>query len=46
MSLLIDDKLIVSMHYKLTDASGEVLDSSVGPQYLPGKSQGGSRVHS
>jgi FKBP-type peptidyl-prolyl cis-trans isomerase SlyD len=28
MSLLIGDKLVVSMHYKLTDAGGEVLDSS------------------
>jgi len=28
MTLLIGDNSVVSMHYKLTDASGEVLDSS------------------
>ncbi len=30
MSLLIDDKLVVSMHYTLTDDDGNVLDSSEG----------------
>ena len=30
MSLLIGDKLVVSMHYKLTDDDGNVLDSSEG----------------
>lgn len=30
MSLLIGDKLVVSMHYKLTDDEGNVLDSSEG----------------
>ena len=34
MSLLIGDKLVVSMHYKLTDASGTVLDSSEGNEPL------------
>ncbi|MEJ2533086.1 MAG: peptidylprolyl isomerase [Halioglobus sp.] len=34
MSLLIDDKRVVSMHYKLTDASGNVLDSSEGAEPL------------
>jgi FKBP-type peptidyl-prolyl cis-trans isomerase SlyD len=34
MSLLIGDNLVVSMHYRLTDASGEVLDSSVGSDPL------------
>lgn len=34
MSLLIGDNLIVSMHYSLTDASGEVLDSSEGSDPL------------
>jgi FKBP-type peptidyl-prolyl cis-trans isomerase SlyD len=30
MSLLIDDRRVVSMHYKLTDNDGNVLDSSEG----------------
>tara|TARA_R110001599_G_C12277354_1_gene663169 strand:- start:6644 stop:7114 length:471 start_codon:yes stop_codon:yes gene_type:complete len=34
MSLVIDDKLVVSMHYKLTNANGEVLDSSDGGEPL------------
>jgi FKBP-type peptidyl-prolyl cis-trans isomerase SlyD len=34
MSLLIGDNLVVSMHYRLTDASGEVLDSSEGSDPL------------
>lgn len=39
MSLLIDDKLVVSMHYKLTDDDGNVMDSSEGSEpmvYLHG----------
>lgn len=34
MSLLINDNLIVSMHYKLTDDDGKVLDSSEGSEPL------------
>lgn len=34
MTLLIGDKLVVSMHYKLTNSSGEVLDSSEGGEPL------------
>jgi len=34
MSLLIDDNLIVSMHYKLTDDDENVLDSSDGSEPL------------
>ncbi len=34
MSLLIGDKLVVSMHYKLTDDEGTVLDSSEGAEPL------------
>jgi FKBP-type peptidyl-prolyl cis-trans isomerase SlyD len=34
MSLLIGDKLVVSMHYKLTDDDGNVLDSSEGAEPL------------
>tara|TARA_R110001592_G_scaffold337300_1_gene623552 strand:+ start:157561 stop:158031 length:471 start_codon:yes stop_codon:yes gene_type:complete len=34
MSLVIDDKHVVSMHYKLTNANGEVLDSSDGGEPL------------
>ena len=34
MSLLIGDKLVVSMHYKLTDDEGTVLDSSEGSEPL------------
>jgi len=34
MSLLIGDNLIVSMHYKLTDDEGNVLDSSEGTEPL------------
>ena len=34
MSLSIEDKRVVSMHYKLTDASGNVLDSSEGAEPL------------
>jgi len=34
MSLLIGDNLIVSMHYKLTDDDGEILDSSEGSEPL------------
>jgi len=34
MSLLIGDKLVVSMHYKLTDAEGTVIDSSEGSDPL------------
>jgi len=34
MSLLIDDNLVVSMHYKLTDDDGNVLDSSEGSEPL------------
>ena len=34
MSLLIGDKLIVTIHYKLTDNSGEVIDSSEGAEPL------------
>ena len=34
MSLLIGDKLVVSMHYKLTDDAGTVLDSSEGNEPL------------
>ena len=34
MTLLIGDNSVVSMHYKLTDASGEVLDSSDGGEPL------------
>ena len=34
MSLLIGDKLVVSMHYKLTDDDGNVLDSSEGSEPL------------
>jgi len=34
MSLLIGDNLVVSMHYKLTDADGNVLDSSEGSDPL------------
>lgn len=34
MSLLIGDNLVVSMHYKLTDESGNVLDSSEGAKPL------------
>jgi FKBP-type peptidyl-prolyl cis-trans isomerase SlyD len=34
MSLLIGDKLVVSMHYKLTDEKGTVLDSSEGSDPL------------
>ncbi len=34
MSLLIGENTVVSMHYKLTDNSGEVLDSSEGAQPL------------
>ena len=35
MSLLIGDDLVVSMHYKLTDNEGNVLDSSEGSEPLP-----------
>lgn len=34
MSLLIGDKLVVSMHYTLTDSEGNVLDSSEGSDPL------------
>lgn len=34
MSLLIGDKLVVSMHYKLTDDDGNVLDSSEGGEAM------------
>ena len=34
MSLLIGDKLVVSMHYTLTDNEGNVLDSSEGGEPL------------
>ncbi len=34
MSLLIGDKLVVSIHYKLTNAEGKVLDSSEGTDPL------------
>ena len=34
MSLLIGDDLVVSMHYKLTDNEGNVLDSSEGSEPL------------
>jgi len=34
MSLLIDNNLVVSMHYKLTDDDGNVLDSSEGASPL------------
>ena len=34
MSLLIGDNLVVSMHYKLTDNDGNVLDSSEGAEPL------------
>lgn len=34
MSLLIGDKLVVSMHYTLTDNEGNVLDSSEGAEPL------------
>ena len=34
MSLLINDNLVVSMHYKLTDDDGKVLDSSEGSEPL------------
>jgi len=34
MSLLIGDNLVVSMHYKLTDDDGNVLDSSEGSKPL------------
>ncbi len=34
MSLLIGDNLVVTMHYKLTDDSGNVLDTSEGSQPL------------
>ena len=34
MSLLIGDNLVVSMHYKLTDTDGNVLDSSEGAEPL------------
>ena len=34
MSLLIGENTVVSMHYKLTDNAGEVLDSSEGAQPL------------
>ncbi|GAB5450297.1 MAG: peptidylprolyl isomerase [Halioglobus sp.] len=34
MSLLIGNNLVVSMHYKLTDNDGEVLDSSEGREPL------------
>jgi FKBP-type peptidyl-prolyl cis-trans isomerase SlyD len=42
MSLLVGDKLIVSMHYKLTDNDGNVIDSSEGAEplvYLHGSGQ-------
>jgi FKBP-type peptidyl-prolyl cis-trans isomerase SlyD len=42
MSLLVGDKLIVSMHYKLTDNDGNVIDSSEGAEplaYLHGGGQ-------
>ena len=34
MSLLIGDKLVVSMHYTLTDSEGNILDSSEGSDPL------------
>ena len=34
MPLLIDDNLVVSMHYKLTDDDGQLLDSSGGSEPL------------
>ena len=34
MSLLIGDKLVVTIHYTLTDESGEVIDSSEGADPL------------
>ena len=34
MSLLIGDKLVVTIHYKLTDNSGNVIDSSEGKKPL------------
>jgi len=34
MSLLISDNLVVSIHYKLTDNSGSVIDSSEGAEPL------------
>lgn len=34
MSLLIGDKLVVTIHYTLTDESGEIIDSSEGQEPL------------
>lgn len=34
MSLLIGDKLVVTIHYTLTDESGEIIDSSQGAEPL------------
>ena len=34
MSLLIGDNLVVTMHYKLTDDNGNVIDSSEGKDPL------------
>ena len=34
MSLLIGDKLVVTIHYKLTDDNGNILDSSEGKNPL------------
>ena len=34
MSLLIGDKLVVTIHYTLTDESGEIIDSSEGAEPL------------
>ena len=34
MSLLIGDKVVVTIHYKLTDNSGEIIDSSEGAEPL------------
>lgn len=35
MALAIDDKRVVSVHYKLTDDDGNVIDSSEGAEPLP-----------
>lgn len=44
MSLLIGDKVVVSMHYKLTDDDGTVLDSSEGSEPLTYLHGGGNII--
>ena len=44
MSLLIGDKMVVNMHYKLTDNDGNIIDSSEGGEPLAYLHGGGSII--